>query len=92
MNGLDAARFVVLAHQWPIDASVIDVDLGLNIENACDASFHHGLCVLLLLWIRTNEYIGTANFIKSKSTDKICIGHFYMTIHDECILDVSPDV
>ena len=92
VNWSYSSLLVVLAHQRPVRASMVDVDLRLNIEYARDASFLHGLRVLFKLRVRTDEYIGVAYFVEGEPADEVGISHFHVTVDDESLLDVAPDI
>lgn len=73
MNRCYSSPLVVLAHQWPVGASVVNVDLRLDVEDASDAGFHHGLGVRFNLWVWTEENACVANLIKGETPYKVGI-------------------
>ena len=71
---------------------MVDVLLCLDIENTCDSTRFHCICIFQGLWIRPDENSCFANLVKSKSSDKVCISHFDMAIDDESFVSISPDI
>lgn len=92
MNGCYPSLLVVVAHQRPVGAAVVDVDLSLDVQDAGDAGFHHGLGVLFDLWVWTDENVGVTDLIEGETTYEISIRHLNMAIDNESLLDISPDV
>lgn len=92
VNGLDPPGLVVLAHLGPVDATVGDVDICLDVEDASDTCLLKSLAILLELRIRPNEYVGVADLFEGEATHKVCICLLNMAVYDECLVHVSPHV
>ena len=92
MNGLDTTLSVVVLHCIPVDTTMLNVNICLNIEDTCYASLTHCFCIFLELWVWANENSSLAYLVKSQTSHKICIGFFNMTINHKTFLDISPDI
>ena len=71
---------------------MVDVGLGLHVEDAGDSSLFHGLCVFLGLRIWTDKDASVSNLVKSERANEVCIVHFNLTINNEHVVNVTPDV
>ena len=92
VNGLYSSLLVKLKHLGPVDASVVYVNAGLDIQNSCHASFPHSLGVFLKLGVRAQKYIGVPDFIKRQASYEVRVGHFNVPVYDEGFFDVGPDI
>jgi len=92
MNCLHATSFIILNHLWPIDSSVINIDLSLHIKYARDTSFHHGLGILFKLWIRPDKNSCISNLVKSKSADKVGVSLCTVAVDNVSLAHVPPNI
>lgn len=90
MNCCHAAGFIILEHRWPVDSSVINVDLSLHVEYASNSGFHHGLGILFKLWIWPDENSGISNLVKSESADKVGVSFCAVAINNVSLAHVPP--
>ena len=92
MNWFDTSLFIHFAHLWPVDSSVIDIDISLDIENCSHSSFHHHLSIFFQLGIGTNEYVGISNKVKSETTNEVGISFLNVAVYKEYSVDIPPHV
>lgn len=92
MDCCDAAILVILNHLWPVDASVVNIDLSLYVEYASDSGLHHGLSIRLELRIWPDKYSGVSNLVESKSTDKVGISLVTVSVDNVSLAHIPPDI
>ena len=90
MHGFDAFRFVQVYHLGPVNPSVIDVHLSLNIKNPRNSSLSQGFNVLLQLRVGSNEHPSAAYLVETESSYEVSISFLNVAIHNEDSVYVSP--
>lgn len=92
VHGRDTSDLVVLTHLWPVDASVSDVNVCLDVEDSSHAGLMQGFCVLLKLRVGPNEDACFANFVEGKTAYEVGISLFNVAVDDEGLVNVAPHV
>lgn len=92
MHCIHIPSIVVLIHFWPVDTSVVDIDIGLDIQDSSDSSFKHGLSILFKLWVWTDMNTRITDFIECETAYKVCISFLDVTIYNVAFTCISCGV
>ena len=86
----DASLIVIVAHAWPVYASVFMVDLCLYVKDTCDTAFSHRLDILLSLRVRTYEDRLVSDPLEREVAHEVCVTLLDVPIDKENLVAVAP--
>ena len=91
MHRADATLGVGLHHERLVDASEIQVAIGLNIQNARDARLNKQLNIVRCLRIRPEPDIRVTDFVEVHTSDKVGISHLDSPVDYMNLVHVRPE-
>ncbi len=86
----DILLFIVFEHPWPINTSMSNINICLDIQYSCHSCFAHSQYIFMQLWVRANKDASIINLVKRKSTNKISICLIYVSIDNPDLIDIWP--
>mmetsp|Transcript_10582 Transcript_10582/g.17764 ORF Transcript_10582/g.17764 Transcript_10582/m.17764 type:complete len:254 (+) Transcript_10582:330-1091(+) len=92
VDGLHAALVVVLHHLAPVDAPVVDVHVGLHVEDPADSLLMKAHYVLLGLWVGSEEDVGVPDAVEVEAAHEVGVGHLDVAVDDEDVVSVPEHV
>lgn len=92
VNSCNASLLVVLEHLGPVDASMVNVDLSLHIQDSCDTFLCHCLGVRLDLGVWAYPYLGVANLLEGQPAYEVGICLLNVAVNYGSFAYVPPHV
>ena len=90
MDSLDSFFLIVVSHLFPVNSSMLMINVRLNVQNSCNSFFMHGNDVGFNLRIGTDEKVCLIDFIEREASDKVSISFIDLTIYYENFIHIRP--